>query len=229
MSKIRFFRNLAFIASTILLTSAFAASKADLDEALSHDGLSKITVKDIDLAYARPGATLAGYKKVKLEPIYVAFSKNWDPKRTGSNIKLSNTERDNIKTKVATLVNEEFTKELQKKDGYPITNEVGPDVLTVKISIVNLYVNAPDVGTAGRSRTYTVSAGEMTLFMELFDSETGQVLVRVIDRREGRGSGGGMMTLSGSVQNAAEASEIASSWARALRKGLDKAHGIGKK
>ena len=228
MNTIRFFRNLAFFVSAIFLTSALAATKSDLDEAMSHDGLSKISVKDLDLVFARPGATLAGYNKIKLEPISVAFSKNWDPKRTGSNIKLSNTERDSIKTKVATLVNEEFTKELQKKDGYPVTNEAGPDVLTVKISIVNLYVNAPDTLSAGRSRTYTVSAGEMTLFMELFDSETGQVLVRVVDRREGRGAGG-MMTLSGSVQNAAEASDIASTWARTLRKGLDKAHGIGKK
>ena len=229
MNTIRIFRNLAFFVSAILLTSAFAATKSDLDEAMSHDGLSKISVKDLDLVFARPGATLAGYNKVKLEPISVAFSKNWDPKRTGSNIKLSNTERDNIKTKVATLVNEEFTKELQKKDGYQVTNDAGPDVLTVKISIVNLYVNAPDTLSAGRSRTYTVSAGEMTLFMELFDSETGQVLVRVVDRREGRGTGSGMLTVGGSVQNAAEASDIASTWARTLRKGLDKAHGIGKK
>jgi len=229
MNTIRFFRIFALLASAILLTSASAATKADLDEAMSHDGLSKITVKDIDLAFARPGATLAGYNKIKLEPIYVAFSKSWDPKRTGSNIKLGNTERDKIKTNVATLVNDEFTKELQKKGGYQIVNEAGPDVLTVKISIVNLYVNAPDVQSAGRSHVYTVSAGEMTLFMELFDSETGQVLARVVDRREGRGAGGNMMTLGGSVQNAAEASDIASGWARILRKGLDKAHGIGKK
>jgi hypothetical protein len=38
-----------------------------------------------------------------------------------------------------------------------------------------------------------------------------------------------MLTLSSSVVNADEARAIASSWARVLRDGLDKAHGIGNK
>ena len=77
------------------------------------------------------------------------------------------------------------------------------------------------------SRQYTVSAGEMTLFAELYDSETGEVLARVVDRREGRGSG--RMSFSNSVTNTEEARSVASVWARVLRNGLDKAHAIGKK
>lgn len=38
-----------------------------------------------------------------------------------------------------------------------------------------------------------------------------------------------MLTLSNSMVNAGEFQDIASSWARILRNGLDKAHGIGKK
>ena len=58
--------------------------------------------------YARPGATLAGYKRVKLDPIEVAFHKDWDPKRAGSNLKLSTSERESIRAGVAQLVQEEF-------------------------------------------------------------------------------------------------------------------------
>jgi hypothetical protein len=67
----------------------------------------------------------------------------------------------------------------------------------------------------------------MTIFAELYDSETGELLARVVDRREARGTG--MLTLTNSVVNAEEARAIASSWARILRGALDKAHGIGKK
>ena len=218
----------ALLASMLLLTPAPAASAKDLDEVMSHDGLQKIKVKDIDLAYARPGASLAGYSSIKLEPVEVAFRKDWNPTKTGSLFKLSTEERENIRTGVAKIVFGEFVKELQAKSGYKVVNEAGPDVLRVKVNIVNLYVNAPDTGSIGPSRTFTVSAGEMTLFAELFDSETGQVLARVVDRREARGSAG-MMTFSNSVPNAAEAADIASSWARILRNGLDKAHAIGKK
>jgi hypothetical protein len=217
----------SLLASTLLFTSAFAATKADLEKAMSYDGLEKINVKGIDLAYARPGATLAGYNRVKLEPVEVAFHKDWDPTRTGSRIKLSADERENIRTGVAKIVYEEFVKELQAKSNYRVVDESGPDVLRVKARIVNLYVDAPGTGTTGRSRTYTVSAGEVTILAELFDSETGQVLARIVDRREARNNT--MLTLSNSVVNADEARAIASSWARVLRDGLDKAHGIGKK
>jgi hypothetical protein len=148
-----------------LLTTASAASKADLEKAMSFDGLQKINVKGIDLAYARAGATLASYNRVMLEPIDVAFRKDWNPTRTGSNIKLTAEERENIRTGVAKIVYDEFVKELQNKSSYQVVNEVGPDVLRVKAKIVNLYVNAPDTRTAGRSRTYTVSAGEMTILL----------------------------------------------------------------
>jgi hypothetical protein len=95
-------------------------------------------------------------------------------------------------------------------------------VLRAKVRVMNLYVNAPDAGAVGRTRTYTMSAGEATLFLELYDSESGQILARVIDRRESRNNN--LMMLAGSVPNAAEAEALAAQWARILRKALDKAH-----
>ena len=227
MNATRSIRSIGLLAALLVLTPAFAASSSELDEAMSVDGLQKVKVKGLDLAYARPGASLAGYSKFKLDPVEVAFHKDWDPKKTGSNSKLSTQERENIRSGVAKIVDEEFVKVLQAKGGYPLAKEAGPDVLRVKANVINLYVNAPDTMTAGRSRTYTVSAGEMTLFAELYDSETGEVLARIVDRSEARNSG--MMSLSNSVVNASEARSVAANWARILRNGLDKAHGIGKK
>ena len=217
----------AALASALLMTTAGAAAKADLEEAMSYDGLEQIKVKGIDLAYARPDASLAAYSKVMLDPVQVAFSKNWDPTRTGSRFKLSTEERENIRSGVAKLVYDEFLKELQTKSSYQVVDAAGPDVLRVKADIVNLYVNAPDTMEAGRSRVYTTSAGEMTPAAEFYDSETGQVLARVIDRSEARTSS--MASLSNSVVNASEFGFLAAQWARILRTRMDAAHGIGKK
>ena len=214
-----------------LALPAVAATKAEtqaaLNEGLSHDGLEKTKSKNADLVYMRPGASLAAYSKVMLGPIDVAFSKNWDPKRPGSSFRITNEEREEIRSGVAKLVRDEFVKTLQAKDGYPVVETAGPEVLKLKANIINLYVNAPDVPTAGRTRTYVSSAGEMTLVLEIFDSETGQVLARVVDRQEAD-SRGGKMSWSNGVTNAHEAEIIASDWARKLRKALDKAHGVGK-
>jgi hypothetical protein len=209
------------------LTGALAATKNEVDAAMGRDGLQKIKVKGLELAYARPGATLAAYKRVQLDPVEVEFHKSWDPARTGSRIKLSSEEREKIRTSVARIVQEEFVRALQKDGKYQIVSEAGPDVLRVKPSIVGLYVNAPDAGGAGRSRTYVASAGEMTLIAELADSTSGQALARVADRREA--NGGPRMQLASSMVNEDEARTIASAWARILRNALDKAQTIGAK
>jgi hypothetical protein len=208
--------------------AASDSTKAAIHEALSHDGLERLKTKNTDLVYARPGATLAGYTKVIIGPVEVAFSKNWDPKRTGSNFRISTEEREEIRNGVAKVVRDEFIKTLQAKDGYPIVEAPAADALLLKISIINLYVNAPDVASPGRSRTYVSSAGEMTLVLEAFDSETGQVLARVVDRQESD-MRGGQIGWTNRTMNVGEAELIASGWARKLRASLDKAHGIGKK
>jgi hypothetical protein len=204
-------------------SSASSSSKA-LDEAMSQGGLHKISVKGIELAYAKPGASLASYKRVRIDPVEVSFHKSWDPTRTGSNIKVSAAERQKILDGMAKLVQEEFARALQADNGYAVTEESGDDVLRVKIDIANLYVSAPSGSSSGRSRTYVVSAGEMTLVAELADSKSGDVVARLVDRREARSAG--RVSLSDSVYNQGEARSIAAGWARILRKALDKAHGI---
>jgi len=219
-------RAATLLAMTVALSSALAASgKNELEARMSRDGLEKTKVKNIDLAYARPGTSLAAYKRVKLDPVEVAFSPSWNPTRTGSSLKLSSEEKEAIRTGVAKLVEEEFAKEIQAGGRYQVVSETGPDVLRVRAGIVNLYINAPDTGPA-RSRTIVRSAGEMTLIAELSDSTSGQVLARVADRQEATDT---RMQIANGMVNETEARWIAADWAKALRKALDNAQGIGAK
>jgi hypothetical protein len=219
-------RAATLLAMTVALSSALAASgKNELEARMSRDGLEKTKVKNIDLAYARPGTSLAAYKRVKLDPVEVAFSPSWNPTRTGSSLKLSSEEKEAIRTGVAKLVEEEFAKEIQAGGRYQVVSETGPDVLRVRAGIVNLYINAPDTGPA-RSRTIVRSAGEMTLIAELTDSTSGQVLARVADRQEATDT---RMQIANGMVNETEARWIAADWAKALRKALDNAQGIGAK
>src|SRR3954454_7931283 len=120
-------RTAGLLVTTLALgtAGALAASKdaKDVDARMAADGLQKIKVKNVDLVYARPGATLAAYKRVKLDPVEVAFSPSWNPTRTGSSVKLSAQEKENIRAGVAKLVEEEFVKELQAGGRYPVVAE----------------------------------------------------------------------------------------------------------
>lgn len=222
MSASRTIRNLLF--ASAFATSAALAATNPIDEISTADGLTKVQVKGIDLAYRREGVSFASYNKLIVDPVEVAFHKSWDPRRPGSNLKMSANEIANIRNGVAKVVQEELEKALKAGGTWQLVKEPGPDVLRLKPKILNLYVNAPDTKQAG-VRTFTVSSGEMTLLLELNDSETGAILARAIDRQESRDTG--MWQVSSSVTNAAEAQQIAARWAKILRDRLDKARAGG--
>jgi hypothetical protein len=87
-------------------------------------------------------------------------------------------------------------------------------------AIIDLDVSAPDTRTAGRSRTFTASAGAATLYLELFDSLSGQIIGRAADRQNARRSGGSV-SWNNSVTNTQEARRMMRGWANQLRSFLD--------
>ncbi len=180
---------------------------------MTEDGLKKIDVRGVDAAYVRPGAGLGAYKRILLDPVQVAFSKDWNPDETGSHLPLSNEDREKIRRDLAELFVTTATEVLEK-GGYPVVTEVGPDVLRVTAQLADVYINAPDTMSAGRSYSFVMSAGHMTLVAELRDSETGQIMARVFDRREARNDQ--FLRLATSVSNSAEARDIVRTWANIL-------------
>jgi hypothetical protein len=210
-----------------LCSPAHAALDKQLVASLSAGGLQPVEVKGLDQAFSKPDVSLAAYTKVKLDPVEVSFAKGWDPEKTGTRFKLTPQEREDIAAGVARNVSEAFAKTLQARSTYQLTDTAGPDVLRVKARIIDLIVNAPDVMAPGRTRTYTMSTGSMTLVAELYDSQSNEVLARVADHRESRFNE--MWRLTNSVVNDAEVRDVAARWGRILRDALDKAHGIGRK
>jgi Protein of unknown function (DUF3313) len=226
MNAMRYAQAMIMLAALGGATMLPAATRQEFEEATSADGLEKIKVRNVDVAYARPGMTLAPYTRVRVDPVQVAFSKDFSPERVGSRFKLTTSQLEKIRSEVAAVVHEAFVKELAR-GSYVTTDMAGPDVLQVHADIVNLYVNAPDTMEPNRGDSYTMNAGEMTLVMTLEDSETGAVLARVFDRREAREIG--IITWTTSISNRAEAADTARFWAGILRARLDAARGIGSK
>lgn len=60
----------------------------------------------------------------------------------------------------------------------------------------------------------------MTLYLELMDASTGEVLYRIVERK--RGLDAGRLEWTSSISNRAEADRILGPWADLLRDGLDR-------
>jgi hypothetical protein len=65
----------------------------------------------------------------------------------------------------------------------------------------------------------------MSLYVELYDSETSALIAKGIDWQQDRGTG--YMTWSNRVSNRAAADRILKEWAGVLVAALDRAHKIG--
>jgi len=183
------------------------------------DGMKRVERKGLDTVYVRDGVDLSRYKRVSLDPVEVSFDKDWNPR---GSITGNAADPAAIRRNLAALARDVFKRELERKNGYPLVQEEGPDVLRVRAQIVDLFINAPDTKTPG-VRAYVVDAGEMTLVAELYDSQTNALIARVVDRRRGSEFGPNELQIANQVTNTAEADRIISGWARRLREALDRA------
>jgi len=127
---------------------------------------------------------------------------------------------ERIKSRVSELFNTVFIDVLEADDGFEIVDVPGDDVLLIRAAIIDLDITAPDTQRAGRSRTYTASSGAATLFIELFDSVSGQIIGRAVDRQAAR-QPGNMMSWNTSVSNTANGRRVFTRWAGTLREFLD--------
>lgn len=216
-------RHCLLLMTVISLLSGVALAKKDELPAVSHDGLELRKGKVASVVYVRPGVDFSRYKRIAILDCPVAFSKDWERERKGSAVRISQKDMDEIRATLSGEFLKIFTDELQAKGGYQIVTTGGDDVLVLRPAIVDLEVTAPSSMAPGRSYTLSESAGAMTLYLEFFDSVTGQILARAVDRAADRGMG--RVQWQNKASNRAEADRILRRWASALRAALDDVKG----
>ena len=200
----------------------FAQAAEKLPET-TPEGLVLQKKTKLEVVYLRPGVKFDRYDKVAILDCFMAFRKNWQQDQS-MDFQIGKQDMDRIKTLLAAEFKKVFVAELQDKGGYQVVDEGAPDVLVLRPAIINLDIQAPaNAGPAGMSATFSASAGQMTLYLEVYDSVTSELLARVIDPEAGQDSG--MIEMQSGVTNRIEADRILKKWAGILRGALDTAHG----
>ena len=218
-----FVSTLLTLSTASVLTTAGLPSASAAGTQTEWDGLELRNDRRVDRLFVRPGASLAGYQRVRLERLQVSFDRNWDPNRSRRGAqRLTNTDFDNIRNTLADEFARGVTQELGR-GGYQVVTEAGEDVLDVQPFVIDLFITAPASRGAGSTWTFTADPGRMTLVAELRDSETQTILARVIDAQ--RAAGGGTFQVTNNVTNMAAARQAITRWARLLRQALDAAEG----
>lgn len=201
-------------ALTAIAACAVCAAPAYAAASTTWDGLVQVQSKRFALAFLAPGADFSPYHKIMIDPVQIAFRKNYvrDFNRTrrgvSSQIRDSDVERmvDQGSRSATPLFARAFSD-----GGYQVVTEPGPDVLRVQGSVIDIFVNAPDIRSAGRRTVIASQAGYGTFVVEARDSMTGALLGRVLDRRFAGDDIGRTRT---SVSNRADFEALFRTWAR---------------
>jgi hypothetical protein len=218
---------LAAVAATMtLVPAAGAGQNAELPET-SFDGLTLVKRDANSFLYAKTDVDLARYDQIRILGCQVAFRKDWarDFNRSrGSSVSRTRvTEKDmeKIKAAVAELFDQVFTAELAKSSRFAIVSEPTATTLLVRPAIINLDVHAPDLDPAVRTKVQ--SAGEGTLYLELYDAVSGEILARAVDRRADPERP--FHRWATAAFNRAAAERIMKGWAVQLREALERSCG----
>jgi hypothetical protein len=105
-----------------------------------------------------------------------------------------------------------------------MVSTAGPGVLVLRPAIINLYIQAPQNMADPSEQSFGQTAGQLTLYLELYDSVTNQLLARVIDP-EVASPADGMFMWQTRAGNITAANEVMTKWADTLRHYMEAAHG----
>ena len=210
---------------TFLAASGCASGPAPLptvstgpDAEVSIDGLYRVDNSIMQLAYAKPDLDLSPYTALMLDPVSVAYQENPGP---GADFELTKRQMETLKE----IFQTEVVKALTEDDGYELVSEPAPNVLEVTTYLVDLVVRVPTERTGGRNRNFAVSYGEVTLIIELRDSQSREILARVGDRRDPTRSPGELVEVSPTFVRS-DVTRMFRQWATFMRERLDQIRAV---
>jgi Protein of unknown function (DUF3313) len=211
-------------AMTAVLCIAFAPAAFSANPpAMSPDGLRLVKNTEFAVVYVKPGATLKPYTKFAILNCFVSFAPNWrENMQTNFNIPITEDQIKQTESELAAEFKKVFVAQLEQ-GGYQLTSDAGPNVLVLRPAIINLQITAPQDMEDPDETTFSTSAGQMTLFLELYDSVTSELLARVIDPEEA--SNYGIFTWGSKAGNIEAANQIMTKWSDTLRHYMEAANG----
>jgi len=212
---------------TIALVSLLLASCATReprmemgsDADVTFDGLHRVNDTRFQRVWAKPGIDLSLYKRILLLDSGIHYKRSKDPQR--NRFELSESEIEQLRSDLHAA----FQRGLQDNDAWEVVTERGPEVLSLRVALIDLVVSAPPRQDSARDRNFVQTAAEATLIVELHDSQSKEILARVAERRAATGD-----SLAGSLNtpatNRAAMQRVFRDWAGRLRLALNNAKTI---
>jgi len=179
------------------------------------EGLREVRAKNFEAVFIRPGVKFGAYHKLRVDELELAFR---TPDRSQNEFPLGEDQKTRLRAAMAVA----FGKELGELRHLELVTEPGPDVLDLNVRLQDIAARSPGtrVGSVGRGAFAIETMGEMTLVLELRDSQSEEVLARAFDRRAVEGAA--MLQGENVISTWEGVERLVTRWAARAREGLDR-------
>ncbi len=194
--------------------------------ATTGDGLHRVKMRHVGAAYLRPGADFSGYRGVLFEPVEV-FYKNPPASPRGfsrENYALEPRDMERLRN----LFQEALENEFAESHVFSITDQPAADVLRVRAHLVDIVVLTPPQRS---DHVYVGDAGELTMILDVSDSQSRVPLARLSERAKltppGVGVEGTGVDLNRPGYEWGQLRRLFRKWSSLLRGGLEALPSLG--
>ncbi len=214
----------------LMILMIVGTSAASQDVELSYDGLVKVPDSILAEAWIKPNVDLRPYNKIILEPVEISYRRK--PPATSR----AQFQRGNFaltpkqQQAMSDGLNEAIAAAMSAENGWEIVKDAGPDVLLVQAEIIDLEIRVPPNPEQVRGQTLSsATMGQLTLALEIRDSETREIFARASDRRYANVPGSNRMRHVAPGVGKREVRKIFAAWSEVLRVRLDQVKEISGK
>jgi len=189
---------------------------------MTYDGLVTVNRSNFETAWVKPNVDLSGYTGIIVADPEFEFRTTFeDASALVRTIEFPLHEDD--KQSLTETVHDTFLKELEKSRYFTLVTEAGPDVLSIRVRLLDIVARMPQE-SVDPAHPYVSSIGDATLVIEVHNSMSGEILYRAVQRRAARETVGGAQGSRGNSW--AEIQPAVRQWGRIIREQLDRMHNI---
>ena len=197
---------------------------------ITYDGLIRDEKATMQNVWFKTDIDLATYTGYMLD-VDLEFRIPRGDARRSSAREFPLTERD--KQSLTEFVENSFREQLLKSRYFSESELPGPAVVRMHVRLMDIVALAPDQSDAGAGANidaesiphrYVSSVGEATLVGEVFDTTTGEILARFVERRAARQAVGG--ATSSRASGWAEIEPGVRRWGGLVSKRMDQIHDL---